>query len=558
LIKALVLTLIVSALQVMFPVAAQVVVDVVFVQHDTSLLRALMFSLTAVLAVMLVSLVVQRYLLAFVALRIDAAALDSLMRKLLALPMSYLAVRRTGDLQRRLESLRRLREFAVRHAVSGISAVCQIAVATAVMFMYSPFLAWIFLAMAPFYAVLMIFSARWLRPILDRLDEGFAQYYACQVDTIRGLEAVKAAGAESAFRTALLGQFHAMARRQFAADFAMMCYQGAIQSVTFLSLTLFLWIGAGEVLRGELTIGGLVAFTALAVLANASIVALLNIWDNAQQTSVLLHRLKDVFEQEPEQGADHSRLRPVPTLEGRIHIKNMTFRYGGPESPPILEQIELEVPPGKTVALVGRSGAGKTTLAKCLAGLLEPTEGTILYDGVDGRALNRRELRRQIGFVLQDNYLFADTIARNIAVGADEPDLDRVIWAARLANAHEFIERLPLGYETPVGETGLAIAAGQRQRIAIARALYGQPPLLIFDEATSNLDSESETTLQENMAQLLEGRTCFIIPHRLSTVRDVDLIVVLEKGRIAERGTHDELMRIQGLYYYLASQQLGL
>jgi HlyB family type I secretion system ABC transporter len=558
LIKALVLALIVSALQMTLPVFAQVVVDVVFVQQDTGLLRALIFSLTAVLFVMLVSLAVQRYLLAFAAVRIDAAALDALTRKLLALPMSYLAVRRTGDIQRRLESLRRLREFVVHHGVSGFSAVCQIAAATAVMFMYSPFLASVFLATAPLYALLMVFSARWLRQIVDRLEEGFARYYARQVDAIRGIEIIKATGAESAFRMALLGQFHAMAQRQFAADFAILCYQGAIQSVTFLSSILFLWIGADEVLQGKLTIGGLVAFNVLVALANASVVVLLNIGDNAQQTSMLLHRLQDVFEQEPEQGADHARLLPVPTLEGRIHVKNMSFRYGGPESPPILEQINLEVPPGKTVAIVGRSGAGKTTLIKCLTGLLEPTEGAILYDGVDGRALNHRQLRRQIGLVLQENYLFADTIARNIAVGADEPDLDRVIWAARLAHANEFIERLPLGYETPVGETGLALAAGQRQRIAIARALYGQPPVLIFDEATGNLDSESEITIRENMNQILEGRTCFIIPHRLSAVRDADLIVVLEKGRIAERGTHDELMKIQGLYYYLASQQLEL
>jgi ATP-binding cassette subfamily B protein len=235
----------------------------------------------------------------------------------------------------------------------------------------------------------------------------------------------------------------------------------------------------------------------------------------------------------------------------------MGFRYGGTESPPILEGITLDVPVGKMVAIIGRSGSGKTTLIKCLAGLLEPTEGTIRYDGVDLKTLNYHDLRRQVGFVLQENYLFNDTIARNIAFGDNEPDMDAVIWASRMANAHEFIERLPLGYETMVGESGLAISGGQRQRIAIARAVYRRPPIIVFDEATSALDTESERAVKDNMAQLLTGRTSFVIAHRLSTVRDADVIVVLEKGRLVEQGTHDELMKHQGLYYYLVSQQLA-
>ncbi|MDH4130581.1 MAG: ATP-binding cassette domain-containing protein, partial [Gemmatimonadota bacterium] len=274
--------------------------------------------------------------------------------------------------------------------------------------------------------------------------------------------------------------------------------------------------------------------------------------------SVLLNRLDDIFQQEPEQGHDRSRLIPVKSLQGRIQLRGMGFRYGGPESPAILEDITFEVPPGTNVAIVGRSGSGKTTLIKCLAGLMEPTEGTIQYDGIDLKTLNYRDLRRKIGFVLQENHLFDDTIARNIGFGEEEPDLDRVMWAAQVANAREFIERLPLGYDTKIGESGIGLSGGQRQRVAIARALYHKPPVLIFDEATSALDTESERAVKENIDQLLHGRTSFVIAHRLSTVRNAAMLLVLERGRLVEQGTHDDLMRRQGLYYFLVSQQLEL
>jgi ABC-type bacteriocin/lantibiotic exporter with double-glycine peptidase domain len=321
---------------------------------------------------------------------------------------------------------------------------------------------------------------------------------------------------------------------------------------------LFLWAGAHEVLGGRLTIGGLVAFNTLLTMATVPIQSLLLLWDGLQRSNVLMNRLSDVFEHEPEQGYDRSRLRPVKSLTGQITFRQVGFRYGGPEAPQILQDISLEVPAGKTIAIVGRSGSGKTTLAKCLSGLLEPTDGAILFDGLDLKTLNYRDLRRQIGMVLQESYVFADTIARNIAFGEDEPDMERVRWAAQMASADEFIERLPFGYDTKIGETGLAISGGQRQRIAIARALYTKPPILVFDEATSSLDSESEQAVQRNMDALFRGRTTFIIAHRLSTVRNAGLIVVLEQGRLVEQGTHDELMRRRGLYYYLASQQLGI
>jgi ATP-binding cassette subfamily B protein len=426
------------------------------------------------------------------------------------------------------------------------------------MAVYSPLLAGVFLITSPLYLGLMRFSAKRLRPVFDDLEDGFARYASYQIDAIKGIETVKAMGAEMAFRELMLSQFHRIARRQFRADFTVTTYEGTVSMVTILTSAIFLWFGARQVLEGHLTIGALVAFNALVALANAPITTLLNLWDNFQLAAVLLGRLDDVFQQEPEQGRSRERLQPVRTLEGRISLRNVGFRYGGPESPKILDGISLEVAAGRSVAVVGRSGSGKTTLVKCLAGLLEPTEGAILYDGVDLTALNYRDLRRQIGFVLQENHLFDDTIARNIAFGEDEPDMDRVMWAARLANAHEFIERLPLGYETRIGESGLAISGGQRQRIAIARAVYLQPPVLILDEATSSLDTESERAVKENIDRLLQGRTSFVIAHRLSTVRDADLIIVLEKGRLVEHGSHDDLMKRQGLYFYLVSQQLAL
>jgi ATP-binding cassette subfamily B protein len=556
--KALGLAVVVSVLQMVLPVFTQVIVDRVLVEQDLSLLQLLIVAMGATMVFIVASLLAQRYLLSFAAVRIDAAGLDFITRRLLALPMTYFATRRTGDLQRRVEGMRQVRDVMVQHGIAGVTAVAQLVVTVALMAVYSPWLTMVFLATAPFYAALMFMAVRWLRPTFYDLEDAYGRYHSYQVDAIKGIETVKAVGGEPMFRQLMLGQFQRVAHKLFRADFTVMTYEGAVDAVTFLGLGLFLWAGAHEVLAGRLTIGGLVAFNSLLTLATVPISSLLLLWDGLQRAAVLLNRLDDVFEQEPEQGHDRSRLRSVRSLTGQISFRKVGFRYGGPEAPPILQEISLEVPAGKTVAIVGRSGSGKTTLAKCLSGLLEPTDGAILFDGLDLKTLNYRDLRRQIGFVLQDAYVFADTIARNIGFGDEEPDMERVRWAAQMASADEFIERLPFGYETRIGETGLALSGGQRQRIAIARALYGKPPILVFDEATSSLDTESEQAVQRNMDSLLRGRTTFIIAHRLSTVRNASLIVVLEQGRIVEQGTHDELMRRRGLYYYLASQQLGI
>ncbi|MDZ4864279.1 MAG: peptidase domain-containing ABC transporter, partial [Gemmatimonadota bacterium] len=556
--QATALALIVSVLQMVIPVFTQVIVDRVVVEHDVGLLNVLILGMGAVIVFTLVATVLQRYLLSFAAVRVDAATLDFLTRRLLSLPMSYFSTRRTGDIQRRLAGIWQVREFLVEHGVAMLTASAQLLAALGLMLVYSGTLTLVFLATVPLFILLMRYASGWLFPLYAELEESHGRYQSFQIDAIKGIETVKALGAEHSFRNLMLGQFLSVARKRFKADFTVMTYNGIIHSVTLLSVVLFLLVGAHLVMNGQMSIGALVAFNALLALANAPILTLLSMWDNLQQATVYLNRLDDIFQQEPEQGHDRSRLIPVKSLEGRIAFRKMGFRYGGPESAPILEDIDLEVPPNTMVAIVGRSGSGKTTLIKCLAGLLEPTAGTIQYDGLDLKSLNYHDLRRKIGFVLQENHLFDDTIARNIGFGDEEPDLDAVMWAAQAANAREFIERLPLGYDTRIGESGLALSGGQRQRVAIARAIFNRPPVLIFDEATSALDTESERAVKENIDQLLEGRTSFVIAHRLSTVREADLIIVLEKGRLVEQGTHDDLMKRQGLYFFLVSQQLGL
>jgi ABC-type bacteriocin/lantibiotic exporter with double-glycine peptidase domain len=529
-----------AGLEMLIPVFGGVIVDRAVLPHDHLALHGLAVAMVALLLAAVAAALAQRRLLARVAVRFDADTLAHMSERLLGLPLRYFETRRTGDLERRLAGMRLIRTMLVQDGVQWLAAGCQLAVAVAIMVGYSPLLAAAFLATAPLYALAMVYARQRLRPLLAALEDGLGRYSSRQIDALKGIETVKALGAEAWLVRLMRRQFDDLALRLLRADRASMSYDAIVQAISFLTLAVVLWAGALLVLDGRLSLGELVTFQGLTLLAVGPVGTLLRGWDALQYASVLLGRIDDVLAQTPEQSP--GRLQ-VPALGGRVQVRGLTI-------PAILDDVSLAAEPGMTVALVGRSGAGKTTLARCLAGLVMPAAGTVHYDGVDLATLDLRELRRRVGFVLQGSYLFDDTIAANIALDDDRPDPQRLRWAARLAAADGFIDDLPLGYDTRVGESGLALAGGQAQRIAIARAVYRRPAVLILDEPTSSLDAEAERAVGHGLA-LLKGTTVFVIAHRLSTIRDADRIVVMDRGRIVEQGGHEDLTRAGAFYAHV-------
>ena len=554
--RAALFALLAAGLQMVLPVLTQVVIDGAL--HRRGPGQASLWVGVIVLALLAAVgvTILQRRTLARVAVSVDGKALDYLAGRLLRLPVGYFQLRRTADIQRRLEGMREIRRVLVEDGVLAVTAAFQLLVALAVMAFYSWVAALLLLAVLPTYGLLMRYSSRRLKPAFDSLEEAFGRYQGKQLDSIRGIEVVKVTGAEEGFRRSLLLQFEGLQDRLYRRDVTLLVYDGLVSLATLGIVALFLWVGALLVYEGQLTVGGLVAVNTLVLLANAPLRILLALWDQLQYVGVLLARLQDVHAHQPEQDPDRHP-RPVLALEGHVRLRGVSFRYPQAPEQEVLHQIALDVPAGLTVAFVGRSGSGKSTLLRCLAGLLMPTEGSIEYDGSDLRDLDLRELRGKLGFVLQEPFLFDATIGENIAFGHERVDLARAAAAAAVANAAEFIERLPLGYQTRVGDSGLKLSTGQAQRISIARAVYDQPAVLLMDEPTSALDSEAERAVKEGVERLLHGRTAFVVAHRLSTIRDADLICVLEQGRLIEQGTHDELVSSAGLYAYLYSQQLA-
>lgn len=537
------------------PLFFQVVMDKVLVHKGLSTLDVLVMGLVVVVLFESLLSALRAYVLSHTTSRIDVELGSRLFRHLLRLPLAYFQARRVGDSVARVRELENIRSFLTGQALTLVLDVVFSILFIAVMFLYSVPLTLIVLISLPLYSALILSVVPVLR---GRLNEKFARGAENQsllVETITGIQTVKANALEPAMArrwdNQLAGYVSASFKTQNLATWA---HEG-INLIGKLVNAATLWYGAKLVMDHELSVGQFVAFNMFAGRVSQPIMRMAQMWTDFQQTGISMQRLGDILDTRTE--VPPSTAAQLPPIKGRITLDQVTFRYR-PEAAPVLQGVGLDVRPGEVIGIIGRSGSGKSTLTKLVQRLYVPEQGRVLIDGIDISLVDAAQLRRQIGVVLQDNFLFNRSVRENIAIADPAAPIEAVIQAARLAGAHDFISELPEGYDTVVGEQGASLSGGQRQRVAIARALFTNPRVLIFDEATSALDYESEAIIQRNMASICKGRTVIIIAHRLSAVRHANRIIAMERGRIVEAGSHDELVnRPKGLYAYLWNMQQG-
>jgi ATP-binding cassette, subfamily B, bacterial HlyB/CyaB len=552
--EALLVSLFLQLFALVSPLFFQAVMDKVLVHRGMTTLDVLVIGLLIVVVFESVLNALRTYVFSHTTSRIDVELGAKLFRHLLALPLAYFQSRRVGDSVARVRELENIRSFLTGQALTLVLDLLFSVVFIAVMFLYSVPLTLIVLASLPLYVGLSLLVVPILR---KRLDEKFArgaENQALLVETVTGIQTVKAGALEPQLARKWDNQLAAYVSASFkTSTLASFAHEG-VGLIGKLVGAATLWYGAHLVMDGAMSVGMFVAFNMFAQRVAQPILRIAQMWTDFQQTGISMQRLGDILDTRTE--VSTSAAVQLPPLKGRVTLDNVSFRYR-PDAQPVLAGVSLDIAPGQVVGIVGRSGSGKSTLTKLVQRLYTPEQGRVLVDGIDIGLADAAQLRRQIGVVLQDNWLFNRSVRENIAIADPAAPIEAVMHAAQLAGAHEFVSQLPEGYDTTVGEQGSSLSGGQRQRIAIARALFTNPRILIFDEATSALDYESEAVIQHNMRAIGQGRTVIVIAHRLSAVRQANAIVVMDQGRIVEGGSHDQLLQQGGIYAKLWAMQSG-
>lgn len=535
------------------PLFFQVVMDKVLVHQGFATLDVLASGFVVIVVFDAIIGGLRNFLFSHTTNRVDVELGARLFHHLANLPLAYFESRQVGQTVARVRELDTIRNFITGTALTLLIDLSFTFVFFAVLWYYSPLLTWIVLGSLPFYIGLSIVITPMLKQRLDQKFHHGAASQAFLTETVTGMQTVKAQALEPQMQRSwedtlanyVTASFRAQNLNNVANQVA-----GLISKITTL---LIIWWGAHLVIAGALTVGQLVAFNMIAGRVTAPILKLVQLWQEFQQTGISLKRLGDILNTPVEAGLSCNHSTPNK-LVGSLRFQNLSFRYR-PDGPRVLKGIDLDVQAGQIIGLVGRSGSGKSTLAKLVQRLYVPEVGRLLVDDIDASMLDTPWLRQNIGVVQQESFLFNRTVRENIALANPGIAFEKVVQCAKVSGAHEFILELEQGYDTMIGEQGSNLSGGQRQRIAIARAIISDPRILILDEATSALDYESERIVQENMGAISTGRTVLIVAHRLSTVRHCDKIVVLDKGRIVEAGSHEGLITLDGYYAKLYGYQ---